>query len=577
MKAVNVDFVDFIGSKAQYLIPIYQRKYSWELVDCKRLFDDIINVAKDSKRPCHFIGSIIYLAKDEIQHASAIKEYLVIDGQQRLTTLALLLLALGRYTLKKCTADGVEDTNLPTSLNAIMEDYLVNKREQGDLYFKMKLGNEDFSNYKQLIKKINEADLETRPGTRIFANYNYFLSRMEKERIAPQTIFEGIKKLVVIDTCLAPEDNPQLVFETVNSTGRELTVPDKIRNFILMTVSPADQNRLYADYWHPMELSLGVTTRGEEWRFSTFFKYYMSVVTRKRVGNDYYNDFKDYYFRSSHDSTESLVRHIYRFSKHYLLWEKSSEDSCGVDYALYKIKSLGQHNITPAILRVIDDLSNGLISESDAIKVLSIIESYWARRRLCELPTNTAGPVCIVILKSLGAGRYVDNVIQTIISKLTPAQRMPSDNEMLQTMHTRNIFEDSYWKRRLLDLLEKHESREYVHNDAFSVEHIMPQTIRETDDNDKDWIADLGPNWEHIQKTYLHTLGNLTLTGFNTEYSNYRFIVKRDMKDGYAHTPIRISAMLADLDTWGEKEIIERCDELTKIILDIWKYPTIQS
>lgn len=279
MKAVNVDFVDFIGTKAQYLVPIYQRKYSWELVDCKRLFDDIINAAKDSKRPCHFIGSIIYLAKDEIQHASAIKEYLVIDGQQRLTTLALLLLALGRYTLRKCTANGVEDSNLPTSLDAIMEDYLVNKREQGDLYFKMKLGDEDFSNYKLLLKKTNEVDLETHLGSRIFVNYNYFLSRMERERIAPQTIFEGIKKLVVIDTCLAPEDNPQLVFETVNSTGRELTVPDKIRNFILMTVSPADQNRLYADYWHPMELSLGVTTRGEEWRFSTFFKYYMSVVT----------------------------------------------------------------------------------------------------------------------------------------------------------------------------------------------------------------------------------------------------------------------------------------------------------
>lgn len=153
---------------------------------------------------------------------------------------------------------------------------------------------------------------------------------------------------------------------------------------------------------------------------------------------------------------------------------------------------------------------------------------------------------------------------------------MPSDNEMLQTMHTRNIFEDSYWKRRLLDLLETHESREYVHNDAFSVEHIMPQTIRETDDKDKDWIADLGADWERIQKTYLHTLGNLTLTGFNTEYSNYRFIVKRDMKDGYAHTPIRISAMLAHLDKWGEEEIIAHCDELTKIILDIWKYPAMQ-
>lgn len=574
MIAKNVNFVDFVGTKSQFLVPIYQRKYSWEQIDCKRLYEDVIKVACDQRRPCHFIGSIIYLSKNGIQHASAIKEYLVIDGQQRLTTLTLLLLALGRYTENKQNVEEKWDSNAPTSLEAIKDDYLTNKREAGDLYYKLKLGDEDFTDYKAILDSADISDFK--PGSRILENYNYFLQCMKNDCIDPQVIFDGIKKLVVIDTCLAPEDNPQLVFETVNSTGRELSVPDKIRNFILMTVEPAEQERLYCKYWHPMEVDLKLAQRGEEWRFNTFFRYYMSVVIGKRIGYNYYDDFKDYYLRSYDGDTESLLSHIRTFSKHYLRWERTTADSFGVDLAIYKIKALGQHNITPAILKVIDDLSNKLISDAEAVKVLSVIESYWARRSLCDLPTNTAAPVCITILKSLGAENYADNVIQTVITKLTWAQRMPTDEELFQAMQTRQIYGDSFWERRLLDLLEQHESREYVHNDDFSIEHIMPQTVCETDDEERNWIADLGADWKRVHDKYLNTLGNLTLTGFNSRYSNFRFHIKRDMKDGYAHTPIRISAMLAELEKWGEDEIIARCIELTKIICDIWQYPKQQ-
>ena len=575
MQARDTSFLKFIGQEAQYFIPIYQRKYSWGIAECQRLYEDVIKVARDDQRPCHFIGSVIYLAKNNgIQHASAIQEYLVIDGQQRITTLALLLLALGYYFEKNADASSLQ-VRSPLSRNSLSEHYIVNSTENGDLYYKIKLNAEDFDSYKKIVR--GGLSQDENDSVHIFENFNFFLRKMQDENVDPQEVFNGIKKLALIDTILAPADNPQLVFETVNSTGLALTTPDKIRNFLLMTVPPEEQTFLYNEYWHPMEHDLGLDT-GLDQRFNTFFKYYMTVVTERRTPNDYYSIFKDYYYTKKREGTEAILKHIRRYSKHYLRWENASKESGGIDYYLYKIKSLGQHNITPAVLRVVDDVASHRISDSDAIKVFAVIESYWARRSLCSLPTNTAVPVCISILQSLGdSENYVDAVIEKIIFGLTWPQRMPTDAEMFTTMHTRPLYGDKFWERKLLDLLESRLSREYIHNDAFSIEHIMPQTIHETDDEKKDWISDLGEDWKRIHDTYLNTLGNLTLTGFNTEYSNYRFLVKRDMDEGYAHTPIRISAMLAHLDKWGEKEILERCDELTKIILDIWKYPTLQS
>lgn len=573
MKAIDTDFLKFIGQEAQYFIPIYQRKYSWGIHECRRLYEDVIKVARDEQRPCHFIGAVIYLSKKNgTQHSSATKEYLVIDGQQRLTSLALLLLALGEY-YQTITAAPHQDKD-PLLRKSLSERYIVNRFEDGDLYYKIRLNEEDFNSYKKIVRGDFSSDAQDSPH--IFENYNYFLHMMKAGGDNPQEIFNGITKLKLIDTALDPEDNPQLVFETVNSTGLALSTPDKIRNYLLMTVPPDEQTYLYKEYWHPMEHDLGLDT-GADWRFNAFFKYYMTVVTERQTPNDYYSIFKDYHSAVKCDGTESILKHIRRYSKHFIRWENASKDSAGIDYRLYRIRSLGQYNITPAVLRVLDDVAYGAVSESDAGRVLSVIESYWARRSLCDLPTNTAGSVCISILKSLGSKEnYVDSVINTFIFGLTDAQRMPNDEEMLTRMRTRKLYGDKFWERKLLDLLEQHESREYIHNDAFSIEHIMPQTIHETDDKDKDWISDLGDDWERIHNTYLNTLGNLTLTGFNTEYSNRRFIVKRDMNDGYAHTPIRISAMLAHLDKWGEKEIVERCDKLTKIILDIWKYPSLQ-
>lgn len=249
MKAIDTELTKFLGTEAQYYVPIYQRKYSWKKDNCIKLVEDIFKVAKDSNRPCHFIGSVIYLAKQDAMHASAVKEYLVIDGQQRLTTISIVLLALGDYTRAKIT-DDTEYSKAATSLEKLARRYLINEDEAGDTYYKVRLNEEDFYAWKKLLDNRKKPD--DIKHSKIFENYAIIYKALTDSGFEPQIIYDGIKKLRLVDICLIPEDNAQLVFKTVNSTGLPLSTADKIRNFLLMTVDPAKQTQLYLDYWHPM-------------------------------------------------------------------------------------------------------------------------------------------------------------------------------------------------------------------------------------------------------------------------------------------------------------------------------------
>jgi len=564
VKAIDTFLTKFIGSEAQYYVPIYQRKYSWKRDQCLKLLEDIVKVAKDSTRPCHFIGSVIYLAKDDSQHAAAIKEYLVIDGQQRLTTLSLLLLALGDYTKEKLV--GEEYDKSPCGLEKILRKYLINEDEDDDLRYKVRLNAEDFLSYKKLLNHRKKP--EDIKYSRIFENYTLILNQMRKQAIDPQLIFNGIKKLALVDICLVPNDNAQLVFETVNSTGLPLSIPDKIRNFILMTVSPTKQEELYNDYWHPIELEFNLDRSNG--KFNEFFSYFMTAALKKKISSDYYDDFKDYYYANNSDGAEGVLKTIRRYSRHYSRF-LNAKASYGIDDALCRIRETNQLLIVPAVLKILDDLDQGKVETADALRVLRIIEAYWMRRIICNLPSNTAGTVCLSMLNNLDEQRYVEKFVECI-QNLTWAQRMPKNDELIVALHTVPIYGRSI-DRYLLDRLEEHENKDYVHNSKFTIEHIMPQTINNPAKTPKeDWVADLGEAWEQIHTMYLNTLGNLTLSGYNSEYQNYRFTEKRDMENGYKDTPIRISETLKHLTAWNEEEICKRSDFLAAIIIDIWKY-----
>lgn len=569
MKAIDTEFTKFLGVEAQFFVPIYQRKYSWNRDNCLKLVDDILDVAKDKNRPCHFIGSVIYLAKQDAMHASAIKEYLVIDGQQRLTTLSIVLLALADYTRLKIT-DDEEYKKASTNFKKLSRRYLINEDESGDTYYKLRLNEEDFYAWKKLLE--NRTKPDDIKYSRIFENYRFIYKVLCDKDSDPQLIYDGIKKLRLIDTYLIPEDNAQLVFETVNSTGLPLSTADKIRNFVLMTVDPTSQARLYADYWHPMEKDLGMEFGGTS-NFTSFFNYYMTAVLQRQVSSDYYDVFKKYFYDQKSLGTEGIVKQIRQYSKYYTDWIAASNKGDRLHQAMFKVKNTGQLKITPAILKLLSDRNDGLISDNDAVEILTIMESYWMRRAVCALPTNTAGPVCISMLKSL----YNEDQLSSFkknLSTLTYAQRMPNDDEVIQTLKTLKIYSiSSNRTKTILDTLENYKRKEYVPTKEYTIEHIMPQTLSDG------WKKELGTDWERIYEMYLHTIGNLTLTGYNSEYRNKRFTDKQDCVDkdgnkiGYRHTPIKISSYLTSVSKWGENEILSRAELLAKELIQIWKYP----
>ena len=581
MKALDYELTKFLSTEAQFSVPIYQRKYSWKKENCLKLLDDIIKVANDDGRPCHFIGSVLYLAKDSSMHASAVKEYLVIDGQQRLTTISILLLALGDYTALKFK-NNLEEYKTATNLDKISRKYLLNEDESGDLYYKVKLNKEDSYAWKKLINNREKPDDIDK--SKIFDNYKVILEEFCKQNVDPQVIYNGIKKLRLVDICILPEDNAQLVFETVNSTGLPLSVADKIRNFLLMTVNSDKQESLYNNYWHPMEIELDMQF-GDTTQFEKFINYYMTSVLQKTLTGDYYDIFKNYYYKyksekittlnssSSVIVTEELVKEIYKYSKYYKVWLDASETGDKIQRALYDVRRTGQLKITSVILKLLADRDNNLITDEDLLVILRIIESYWMRRTICALPTNTAGPVCISMLKSL----YETNKVESFkknLEELTWPQRVPDNREIKETLKTLKIYSlNSTRTKMLLDKIENSIGKEHVNTNEYTIEHIMPQNLS------KAWKQNLGSEYKQVHEKYLHTIGNLTLTGYNSEYQNKCFVDKLDCKDkqgnniGYRHTPIKISQSLIKYNQWGEKEILARTNQLVNKLIEIWEYP----
>lgn len=591
MKAENRQLNEFLGNPRQYYIPIFQRKYSWETSDCKKLFSDILLVAQDNSRPCHFIGSIIYLP---ITNFAAINQCAVIDGQQRLTTLSLFLLALADYTREYYTNDN-DYNNAESRLDVIKGLYLINPYGQGDLKYKLKLNGDDFTVYKQLLEN------RTMPigitYSKVYNNYQTLLNELRNSKIDPNIALTGVRKLMLVDIYLDQNDNAQLVFETVNSTGKVLSESDKIKNYILMTVAVDQQEDLYNKYWKVMEDYFEIERNTNS--FDDFFRHFLTIKMKRKIVTSYYDTFKDYILQY-HKSTKDVVENAYQYFLLYKKWISADFENSGINIEINRIKRTGQGTIIPVVLQVLFDVTNKICTEDDAIAIFSLIESYWVRRQLLSLPTNTASSVCYSMLKSLCEGDYLDSFKKCVMD-FTWAQRLPSNKEILEFLKTAKLYNpegDNSWLRyTILDSLEHYKQKEYQGNEKYSIEHIMPETIysseelyqknmSEEEKEKRDWAKDLGENWQEIYEKYTHTLGNLTLSlqGYNSKYSNYRFVIKRDMEDesedgrryGYKHTPVNISASLGKKEKWGAEEILARTEELANLFFKIWPDVSIE-
>lgn len=564
MKASEINLLKFLKQPNQFVIPIYQRTYSWTLKQCEQLWRDVMRVAKDEERSGHFVGSIVYIESGLYQVAS-VPQLLVIDGQQRLTTVSLMLSALGK-ALGKSTSDEIDITR-----RKLENYYLFNNEEEGNDRYKLLLTQSDRETF---IRLIESRELPDEASKRVIENYQYFESQIQKSSITLDTLYQGIGKLFIVNIALDRDhDNPQLIFESLNSTGLDLSQADLIRNYVLMGLPTKEQEKIYDSYWFPMEERF--EEAGQEGQFDRFMRDYLTLKSRTGAIpkiSDVYNSFKTYIERNNKTSIAHLMQDVYRYSKHYACLALGQEPDKELNDALQDISTLRVDVAYPFLLEVYEDYVQGELTKSEFLEILRLIESYVFRRAICGIPTNSMNKTFATLGREIDREHYLESVKLALVRKES-YKRFPTDQEFQQEF----LVKDIYNFRSRLYLLRKLEnfkrSKELVNPENYTVEHILPQNPRLS----AKWQEDLGANWKEIQAKYLHTIGNLTLTGYNPEYSDRPFQEKRDVDGGFKVSPLFLNQGLGQLERWSEAEIQSRAEKLTDWALQIWKFPNIES
>lgn len=556
MDAGKVNLLYFLSQNQQLSIPIYQRKYSWTDKECKQLLEDILRVG-ESDEPNHFIGSIVYLnQKGHI--ASPINKLMIIDGQQRITTLTLLISAIADYLFMNPDEKIMSPENL-------ISYYLLNDREVGETRYKLILTQDDRNTLIKIIDYLeidDEIPFDEDDSTRIRENYEFFKKRVNEDNI--ETLFNGLNKLVIIFVALEHNvDNPQLIFESLNSTGLELSQADLIRNFILMGLLPDEQKKLYNDYWHKIEI-LFERNNGN---FDKFIRDYLTVKTDKvPVFRNVYSDFKKY---SAQKDVHGLVKDIHKYAFYFKSIAFGGEENPKLKDALDSLRSMGYDVTDPFMLHLYRDYKEGKLSTDEFCEIITYTESYLLRRLICSIPTPSLNKTFAGMYNQLDTSNYLNSYKEVLLAK-DNYQRMPDNREFAANFRLRDIYNlRSKNRDYIFDKFENWGSKEKTNIHSYTIEHIVPQNPELS----QEWRDALGENWREIQKTYLHTIGNLTLTGYNSTLSDRSFTEKRDIEGGFRLSAIRLNVKLQDLETWNEQEIKKRTDRLIDKAINIWPYP----
>ncbi len=543
MEANATTLLNFIkdNQKNQLIIPIYQRVYSWEKGQCKELWDDIIKIGGDDKMDGHFIGSILYV--DGITHS-------IIDGQQRLTTITLLLTALRDHWSDK--RKDIED------------HYLINSDKDGDKKFRLILSEPDRDTLLSLIDENRRKPSE--PSLKIVENFKLFEEWVSNTNQL-ETIFKGLEKLMIVEIALEKgKDDPQLIFESMNSKGIELTQTDLIRNYIVMETEIEKQESFYNKYWRAMEEEF---KQNKKW-FDRFVRHYLTIKTREIPKiNKVYVAFKDYRQKEG-IGIEDLLKDLQKYCGYFCRIVFKKESDKDLNKALGFLVDLEMDVIYPLLLELYSDYSDGVLSKDDFIPIIALIESYICRRAVCGLGTNSLNKVFPSFTKHIQKDEYFKS-LKAHFGSLTEKQRFPNNDEFKDLFIAINFYNLKEKKKYFFERLENFGRKERVYTHECTIEHIMPQKLTE------EWEKDLGENFQEIHDKYLHTIGNLTLTGYNSEYSNKSFKEKRDMEKGFKDSPLRLNQGLRDLEFFGEEEIKKRANDLADLALKIWTYPKLDA
>ncbi|WP_187889847.1 DUF262 and DUF1524 domain-containing protein [Helicobacter pylori] len=541
----------------QFVIPIYQRLYSWEKEQCEQLWDDIIKIGGNDKMNGHFIGSILYVLDGNTPSSPL----LIIDGQQRLTTITLLCIALRNHS-----SDEVKILE-KFSRKEIENRYLINSNKDGDKNgdkkFRLILSESDKDTLLSLIDKNKRKPSE--PSVKIMENFKLFEKWISENTDKLETIFKGLEKLMIVYIALDKEkDDPQLIFESMNSKGIELKQTDLIRNYIIMkTEIEEKQKDFYNQYWRAMEEDF----KQNETLFNRFVRHYLTIKTGK-IPNEkkVYGAFKDYQQKEGIE-IEDLLKDLQKYCGYFCQIAFKKEADKDLNKTLSFLVDLERDVVYPLLLELYSDYKDGVLSDQDFISIIALTESYICRRAVCGLGPNSLNKIFPSFTKKIDKKQYLKSV-EKHFGSLKGKQRFPNNDEFKDLFITIDFYKLQK-NKYFLERLENFDTKEPVDTQKCDTEHIMPQTLN------LEWERDLGENFEAIHEKYLHTIGNLTLTGYNSEYSNNSFREKRDMEKGFKQSSLKLNQSLKDLESFGEKEIEERANDLADWALKIWTYPKL--
>ena len=555
-----------LNTSRQFIVPIFQRNYSWQKSQYEQLWFDILRASKFKEKQNHFIGSIVYI--DMGTPAGRPQQLLLIDGQQRLTTISILLCAIKDY---------VQKFNLETkliNLAKIKNQFLYNSDEIDEDRYKLLLNVQDKETYIKLID--NTIFTVNKPATNIIKCYEFFYERIEdfiKQYGQIDEIYAGIFKLSLVSISLDKDsDNPQMIFESMNSTGKDLSQTDLLRNYLLMDLTPEKQTRLYKTYWKPMEELFGEDIyKNDVNKFDYFIRDFLTL--KSDTGyickiNNVYENFKRYYLDNNCEKF-AVLKDLFTYAKYYACIDLLQENDDELKLYWQEFKKLDSHVVYPFLLKLYDDYSRQILIKEDFKKILQVVISYLWRRAICEIPTNSLSKTFATLYQAVDKDDYVNSVIKAFVFK-SSYKRFPSDYEVREKLQTKDIYHFRL-RKYLLEALENYYHKEPIDlNTAnYTIEHIMPQNI----EHNLLWQQMLGEDWQEVHSLYLHTLGNLTITGYNAEMSNKSFGEKVNGESGFKHSHLKLNESIVQCDVWNKKAIQRRTNILTDIILKIWKYP----
>lgn len=556
MKASNLRFTEFVRvNDQQFKVPVFQRTYDWKADDhCAKFWRDVLRAGRGEVRQ-HFLGALVKIpARDDEED---FRRWLVVDGQQRLTTLLLLLVAL-RDHVRQASGDSAGKF----SAEQIDHNYLTNFDLRGQDRYRLVLRGSDHDALRQLI------DGPERPqglSVGIESAYSFFSQRIPDTD--PDLVMRGLHKLSIVDVELDwAVDDPQATFESLNATGLELTKADLIRNRILMRLPDEEQTAMYNQYWREIEDRF----RGGNRRvFDNFARDYIDMKGRREKQtrtDEIYPTFREFWQEQrQHVDLEPALSDIRRHARYYASVRIGPDSATDREHRYQRIRAL---RAAPAItmMRLLECREQeGTLDEHELLNALDLIESYLVRRLVCGLSTRAYDKVFAYLTSRVGNREPLIDL--KVALRLRPEGcAFPSNGEFRRALQ-----EDSMYGRPvckfLLDRFENHDRKEQVNTAKLTIEHVLPRSKNLSED----WKNMLGhEDWERVQDTYMHRLGNLTLTAYNAEYSNRPFQEKKTMKGGFAQSPLRLNEFIREQAEWTVEVMERRAKRLSEVATSIW-------